>query len=75
MVQWLRFCASDAGHMGSVSGQGSVPQRQAQPVFRGILLERQGGEPGGTERLCSAGVVSFRLRWVFVSSLQRVDFV
>ena len=25
MVQWLRFCPSDAGHMGSISGQGSVP--------------------------------------------------
>lgn len=25
MPQWLRFCASDAGHVGSISGQGSVP--------------------------------------------------
>ena len=42
------------------------------PVYRG---ERQAGESGGTERLCSAGVVPFGLRWAFVSSLQRVDFV
>ena len=76
VVKILCFrCRAHGLGLGLVSGQGSVPQRRAQPILRGILLERQAGESGGTERLCSAGVVPFGLRWAFVSSLQHVDFV